>query len=572
MSTRSSFRAVLVAELSFILLFVAVPCFGQVFVFVDVTSQAGIVPTHNAGGGAGEGPGVGAAVADYDGDGWLDIYIPQGPGSHDRLYRNKMGDSGFNPSMPWFEDVAEASGLTVEPPEDEPDRRAGLWIDYDNDGDLDLFTMANPVGLEDSMDVCGSLGLKKVFRLYEQDDNGVFTEVDDAGFPCLGIVGANHTYIGSINAGDFNNDGWVDIYAAFFQQSYLFENKGPNHLPTKFEDVSDSSGATVGSLNWQAIIADFDDDGWLDIFQTVDLGGGSQLFINQHTRTPTFVDGAGAAGMSTPGIPYDMGATLGDYNNDGLVDLYVVNASGCGLPQSNHLFRNNGDGTYTDEAVAVGLGETGWSYGATFFDADNDGDVDVAVAVSNSNFPGCVRERRFFWNQGGSFSHEGNAFAEGAADDGSTIIAFDYDRDGDLDLLHMGKNEITNPIRLYENTYAGDNKYFVVVPRGTTTDRYSIGATVRLKTANHESAQVITAGTSFLGQEPYEAHFGLGTDTSIVSITVTWLNGNTWSCPEDEPCPEVSETGSENRLVVIRPPGGRVIYLQEPGPLPGGMN
>lgn len=535
---------------------------GPGFKFRDVTQAQGINPDHD---GARRTSGSGASAADFDGDGYVDLFIPQATGYPDRLYHHLGKGCAENKGGCYVEIGADAGVDSTE------SGWAALWIDYDNDGDLDLF-------------VAGTFqpGGEHRFRLYRNDSddiNGIHFEnrTDDLPDLPLELVDGNWQ-VGGLCAGDINNDGHLDIYAALYGggPAFLLLNKGDG----TFEDISVSSGLATRDLHWQPVMADFNGDGWMDIFQIID-GSPNKLWINR--RDNTFKNRVGAkkmarlAGIDGDRMGTDMGVTLGDYDNDGHLDIYMVQISepGCCCPLPQHLFRNqSGEGDpadcipgnpmiFVNEAESMGVESSGWGWGTTFFDADNDGYLDIAS--TNGTYAGrCATDQsRFFHNPGavgGSFTDMSDAVGFNDILWGNGLMAFDFDRDGDLDLLQVATDSVIGdgPLRLLENDLRAPGEcsanpnlcnHLVVKPRTNDLNRFAIGAIVRVEAGGETMMRLISAGTSFLSQEPAEAFFGLGAATYADSITVEWPDGTTTVCPDAMVCPDILV----HELTIIKP-------------------
>ena len=463
--------------------------------FVEVGASRGIGDYRMA-----EGMGGGAAVADFDGDGDIDIFVPTGEGMPDRLYRNN--GKGV------FEDIAAKAGVASTFA-----NRCALWFDYDGDGDLDLI-VANDVEQEPS-----------TYRLYRQNapsrfqdvtiEAGLFTPMSDPG------RGFMPPHRGGFAAGDLNNDGYLDLFAALWNgRSHLFLNNRDG----TFTDISESSGINkVTRFSHQPVMADFDGDGWTDIFVAVDFGP-NDLWINQ--RDGTFENRAASAGVDN--AMNDMGVALGDYDNDGDFDLFITNIFDDGF--HNVMLRNDtADGdkpTFTEVSESLGVRDTGWAWGTTFFDADHDGLLDLVATNGWHSDPWRDDPSKFFWNLGGDPVEMLDASDEVGFNDtffGSTLIAFDADRDGDLDLL---QTTMGGPLRLLENRLVGGGASYVVVqPRMRGPNSVAIGAVVRVRACGVDQMRIVRAGTSYLGQEPAEADFGLGAADTAEQVTIDWPDG-----------------------------------------------
>jgi len=245
------------------------------------------------------GVGGGVAAADFDEDGDIDLFVANGNGVPDQLYRN-LGNG-------LFEEIGVQAGVgSVE------NNRVGLWFDYDGDHQLDLI-VGGDCRTDD--EEC-AIGL----RLYRKVGEVEFTDVSaDSGIAAIAgmFPDSKEPHFGGITAGDINNDGYLDLALAIWDyEGRLLLNNGDG----TFSDISDESGIRDVFRYWQHTLHDFNGDGWLDIHSAVDLGE-NRFWINQGDNT--FVDLAPSLGLDNH---WDgMGTTLGDYDNDGDLDIYVTN-------------------------------------------------------------------------------------------------------------------------------------------------------------------------------------------------------------------------------------------------------
>jgi len=451
------------------------------------------------------GMGGGVAAADFDDDGDIDLFVPNAQGVPDQLYRN-LGDGQF-------EEIALEAGLASL-----QRSRVALWFDYDGDHRLDLFVASDCFASQDQrcVDVM-------TLRLYRQVADAQFEDVtSQAGFT-EDLVISPGQHRGGLCAADINNDGYLDLFTGLWAgQARVFLNNRDG----SFADISLSceiGGSTAG--HWQPIAHDFDHDGWMDLFWAIDFTA-NHLWLNQ--RSSTFLDVAAQAGVDHDWT--DMGVAMGDYDNDGDLDFFV--SEFFDQPQHNLLYRNDSSGedlAFTDVAIQAGVDNAAFAWGATFLDCDNDGWLDLAVTNGYFYEPWLSDQSRFFLNQGGDPVTFADVSADVGFDDvhwGSSLIAVDIDRDGDPDLVQTCN--AGGRLRVLENQPVGEaanNHYLVIKPRMHGPNHRAIGATVRAMVADRTMLRLITAGTSFLGQEPAEAMFGLGTSDSVDSITVNWPDG-----------------------------------------------
>lgn len=496
------------------------------------------------------GMGTGVAVADFDADGDPDIFVPTGGGSANRLYRNR-GDGTFD-------EIASDLGLA-----DTRQARVALWVDYDGDGDLDLFVARDCHasafdGISAEFATAAGSCAVPVLSLYEQDSSG-FTDVsDNVGlFATAGSV-ANAFHAGGLSAGDISGDGLPDIYFARWQAKpelyisdtlFLSGGEAPGYsLGSGLTAVADSRAG-----HWQSLMHDFDGDKTLDIFVNVDFAA-NQFWLNAGELN--FVNLASAAGVDSSWN--EMGLAPGDYDNDGDIDLFITNIHEWnGQGSHNLLYRNDsieGVAGFTERAVPAGVGDTGWGWGATWLDADNDGDLDLAVTNGYCEIPIPREDRycddgengherdpsRFFENPG-----DGSGFVEVSAEAGfndtmigAGLIAADFDGDGRQDLLQtaIDPDSVSQPnsnqtprterLTLYSNRRTGGadgNRHAWVRPVLARSGSPALGAVVLVHLDNGEIlTRLVTAGESWMSQAPAKLHFGWSAAVEINQIEITW--------------------------------------------------
>jgi len=413
---------------------------------------------------------------DYDNDGDLDLYVSRGDWGGvvyeepDVLYRNN-GDGTFT-------DVLVQAGLG----KNTGDARYAGFMDYDNDGYLDLHVDNN--------------GQPPVF-FYHNNGDGSFTDV----IWNSGITFTDRAI--SSTFGDYDNDGDLDIYFINTSPNTFYENNGDG----TFTDTTDKAGLGYASQCINSTSGDYDNDGDLDIYIVPGVGNYTPTALYRNNGNGTFTDVAEEAGVSEERT--GRGVAFFDYDNDGDLDIYTVGA----FTSQNRLYRNNGDGTFIDVAQEAGV-FLGDSEKVAVGDYDNDGYVDILVmswggssSLYHNNGDGTftdVAKEAGVWRAG---RFGGCAFA-------------DYDNDGDLDLYVANYEE---PDVLYRND-GSDNNWLHVKPVGAISNVDGIGARVMVQAGELSMMREINGGCS-RAQHELAAHFGLGKNVRADRIEIRWPSG-----------------------------------------------
>jgi hypothetical protein len=479
--------------------------------------------------------GCGCAFIDYDNDGWMDILLLSGTrfqqppaAATNRLYHNNRDGT--------FTDVTQKAGL---------ERRGwacGVCVgDYDNDGFEDLFLTYWGHNV-----------------LYHNNGDGTFTDVTvKAGLAESAVRwGTGCAFV------DYNRDGWLDLFVSNYtvfdpataplpgQQPNcrwkdVAVNCGPRGLPFgahslyrnkgdgTFFDVSASSGIARArsSYGLTVVAADYDDDGWPDIYVACDSSPGL-LFLNNHDGT--FREEGGIRGVAYNGDGQEqagMGAAVSDYDLDGRLDILKTNFAA----DTPTLYRNMAHGTFDDATREAGLAVenryVGW--GAGLCDLDNDGLPDIFIVTGHvypeieSRFPQYPlrTSRLLFHNVGhGRFEQILSGSAGVSIDDPhcSRGCAFgDFDNDGDLDILIINLNE---PPTLLRNDVSPTQHWLKVRLIGVRANRSAIGARVVVETSTATQTQELLSQSSFLSANDPRLHFGLGKEL-YATVRVRWTGG-----------------------------------------------
>jgi enediyne biosynthesis protein E4 len=500
-------------------LWLAVPCAGALFAwtpsadgaFTQVAAvDSGITHIQAAGiqNGAKAMTG-GAAAGDFDGDGLVDLFFTR-IDAPDVLYKN-LGNGSF-------QNVSLSAGFTANLPTNGP-----VFGDIDNDGDLDLYVSA----------VVNLGGGGNRYYLYRNNGDGTFTEdavargADIATANALngmGIAFGDYNRDGYLDA---MTSDWNTL--ATQSSSRLLRNQGAAN-PGHFTDATAAAGLnvypTTTAYRFSPRFSDLDGDGNPDLAIAADFVT-SQLFWNNGDGT--FTDGTAAANVGTDRA--GMGSTIGDYDGDGDLDWYVtaiLNGDPAAAPQfGNKLYRNDGNRVFSEQTDAAGVRPQGWWWGTTWLDYDNDGNLDL---MATNGFPGVFNaDPTTLWRNNGDGTFTDVTTAEGVTDtaQGRGLLTFDYDNDGDLDTLVI--NHGGAPV-LYRNDNANGNAWLRIKTRGTESNRDGIGARIILDpdstVAGDEQLREIDGGTNYLSQNQMAAHFGLGTLAGTIdNITIYWPSG-----------------------------------------------
>jgi hypothetical protein len=431
----------------------------------------------------------GASWADYDGDGYLDLIVANGVATSGRsnfVYKNN-GDGTFTPltsgSIPT--DIGYSLGIA--------------WGDYDNDGLPDVFF---------GQDFPPASTVPGLF--YENQGAGSFTKVTKGE-----LVTKPGNFLGVW--GDYNNDGLLDLFvAATAAPNLLFRNNGDGTFTrvSTAMSVTSPSSRTANGATW----ADYDNDGSLDIF-LFNGAGQNALFHNNGDGTFTQVHGA----PFDTDLAHATGAAWADYDNDGWLDLFIENGGFDTVPRQNYLYHNNRDGTFSKVTTGVLATDSGSSLLAAWEDFDNDGNIDLIVS-QNTGSGSPPSNNRLYHNEGnGSFTRVTDHPL--VADPGhyAAVAWGDYDEDGFPDLFVVAGQ----PSYLFHNE--GNANYWINFKLvGTASNRSAIGAKVRVKATirGNPSWQMreIGNGDSLAGNS-LNPHFGLGDATNIDLVRIEWPSG-----------------------------------------------
>ena len=486
-----------------------------------------------------ESSGGGASFLDYNQDGYIDLYICSGtwlegvskgpkpdklPENH--LYRNRQDGT--------FEDVTKKAGVVG------PWYTMGVTVgDFNNDGYPDLY-LSN----------YGSNVLLK------NNGNGTFSDVTKRA----NVGGENEFSVGAVWL-DYDNDGLLDLYVGNYlnfdpeykyfyapdgfpgpmaydsQKDVLYHNEGDGI----FKDVTESMG--IIDVDGRAMgvgAADYDIDGFVDIYVANDHtlnylfhNQGGKRFIDRGTMTGTAFSQAGEATVS-------MSVDFADFNNDGLFDMVVSDDKYCSL------YKNEGNGVFSDKSYISGLATVcaqfvGWS--SSFVDYDNDGDVDI-FKTNGALKHLYGHEDQLLENIGGEkFAdvslERGEYFKKEYVGRGACMG--DYDNDGDMDVLIVNLND---SCRFLRNNKGNQNNWLILNLTGTSSNRDGIGARIKISSDGKEQITQKKSTTGYLSQNDPRIHFGLGKCEMVERIEINWPSGKI----------QVLEDVSANQILEVKEP------------------
>ncbi|MCB0654027.1 MAG: VCBS repeat-containing protein, partial [Saprospiraceae bacterium] len=473
--------------------------------FSDETAVTGIALIHDGTGIPGDiqSIGSGAVWFDYNNDGYLDLYVTMRLEGN-KLYRNN-GDGTFT-------DVASMLGVA----DAGHDGSGAAAADFNNDGWQDLF-LANG-----NQDV-----------LFKNNNGTSFTNITASA----GISTTDQSRGASASWADYDQDGFLDLYVANHNmvpgysngstQDRLYHNNG-NETFTDVSEVLSASGIITG-FGFIGGWTDFDRDGDPDLFLVNDCLSTNlismKIFRNDGDTHPTlswkFTEVSISVGVDD--CANGMGISVGDYNKDGWMDVFYSDIGPANLFQ-------NINGTFSNVTNTAGVGDQVWpdfSWGNCFFDYDLDGWPDLFLVLGSHHYPASEEPKpnMLFHNKGNGINFTDVSAAMNMNDEGRarTAVYGDYDNDGDPDMFIVNYGE---PVLLMRNNNSNGNHFLKVHLIGTVSNSDGIGSYLKLTTSDGMSQYFETrSGSSLGGGDAIDAYFGLGSNTQVTSLEITWPSG-----------------------------------------------
>ncbi len=488
--------------------------------------------------------GASVAVGDYDRDGFEDLFMTDSKeDGKNHLYHNN-GDLTFT-------DVAEESGVANGNDAQNASADA-LWFDYNNDGWLDLLVVR--------------FGHNQLFKNL---GNGKFKDVTKES----GI----DRYMNAITAiaFDYDHDGYVDLFiGSYFQPINIFNPDTPRFFPESFETANNGGGVTVFHNNRDGTFTDVSEkvgikvsgwtldlghgdannDGWDDLYAACDFGT-DRFFVNNGDGTFKDITESAVGFDSKKGMNVDWG----DFDNDGLLDIYVTNITDDYMREGNFLWHNNGNLTFSDVGRETGTFNTGWGWAGKFLDYDNDGWLDLYVVngwVSGSNEsyvpdifamvtkPGVdfadarnwpamgskslsgYQKKRLFHNERGQiFKDEAPRHGLDSVKDGRGIGVADFDNDGRLDMVVSNAN--SEPYFYHNIMPIGPSgpHWVELLLEGTKSNRFGVGAQARFTVAGKTYLRFVNGGNGFASQSTFRIHLGMADQKTVERAEIRWPSG-----------------------------------------------
>jgi len=368
-------------------------------------------------------------------------------------------------------------------------------------------------------------------NLYINDGNGKFTDMAVQAGVARSINPIDSGYSSSATMADFDNDGFLDIYVLnrsidnmqVTSDSAFANNLYHNNGDGTFTDMTSYSNFSELQVALAVGSSDYDNDGYMDIYVANEFGLDGLLHNNKNN---TFTDLAPA--LNIP-VTAGMGVDYTDFDHDGDFEIYITNLG------SDIFLVNNGDGTVTNQDTAVGIYNSTMSWGVNIADYDNDGYDDIYVVNGSMVRIGIYPQANIFYrnNGNGTFSNITNITGLGDIGDGRASVFLDADNDGFMDVLFLNilrdtenaSDSIRGTAHLYRNL-GNNNNWITLKLVGVQSNKNAIGAKVKLEAGNLTQYKEVRSGNSFASSQYMNPGFGLKDNTLVDKITITWPSGS----------------------------------------------
>ena len=439
--------------------------------FTDVTTAQGVsvYPTfvYN---------GTGVSFVDFDNDGWDDISFANDQ-NQPRFYKNNSGQLMELPSPIWMNEAVKSI----------------IWADYDNDGDKDMLVTR----------------MMSTTGLFRNDGNWQFTDVTLAA----NIPQTNTVFTHGGSFGDYDRDGWLDIYISNWEHfngdtNWILHNNGDG----TFTDVTDETIANdMARRSFQSSFVDINHDLWPDIFVANDKNTRNSLYLNDGTGA--FTDISEAAGFDYE--MESMSSSFADFDRDGDMDVYISNTS-----DGNRLYRNDGNNQFTDIGVSAGIAFNSVCWGALWIDFDLDGWEDIYVVDNN---PQLSDQNKLYRNNGNSTFTQ-TSIAGATADNWRSYsnALGDLNNDGLPDMVV--NNDFPQQSKVWQHN-STTNHHLTISLTGIQSNREGIGSWVKLYSSGSCQTKYTFCGDNYMSQNSDKLFFGLGSEASVDSLIIEWPSG-----------------------------------------------
>jgi hypothetical protein len=429
--------------------------------------------------------GGGVSFYDFDDDGWDDLTLTR---EDDTIlfYRNNQG-------------VFELLPITIYLA---GETKHAIWVDYDNDEDNDLF-----VSIKNAP--C---------RLYQNDGNFNFNDVSlQAGL--YNTAGPNY----GASFGDYNKDGLLDLYLCRYSDAIF--NPNPLELNALYKNNGNGTFTNVASLagvedgiknSFQAVWLDYDKDGWPDLYVINDkYDYYNSLYKNNGNGT--FTDVTLLSGTADT-IASPMTNSVADFDEDGDLDIFMTNTAS---PDSCRLMVNNNDGTFTNMITEYGIFNGEFTWGAAWFDAENDADLDLIVA---SDIATPNPRNYLYLNMGNQlFVDAPQNFQSTNHASGRSVAIGDISNDGKTDIIVNNTDSFYS--YLWENTGTNNNSYIKITLTGSISNKMAIGSWIYVYTGGRKFSHYTFCGENYLGQNSQHHIFGLDQYLTVDSVVINFPSG-----------------------------------------------